>query len=35
VAQRIRRAERELSVSLDDPDQRLAVHLASRALRLT
>jgi PucR family transcriptional regulator, purine catabolism regulatory protein len=35
VAQRIRRAERELSVSLDDPDQRFAVHLASRALRLT
>jgi hypothetical protein len=35
VAQRIRRAEQELSVSLDDPDQRLAVHLASRALRLT
>jgi PucR family transcriptional regulator, purine catabolism regulatory protein len=34
VAQRIRRAEQELSVSLDDPDQRLAVHLASRALRL-
>jgi PucR family transcriptional regulator, purine catabolism regulatory protein len=34
VAQRIRRAEQELSVSLDDPDQRLAVHLASRMLRI-
>lgn len=34
VAQRIRRAEEELSVSLANPDERLAVHLACRALRL-
>lgn len=35
VAQRIRRAEKELSVSLEDPDQCLAIHLASRVLRLS
>lgn len=34
-AQRVRRAERELAVSLDDPGQRLAVHLATRVLRVT
>ncbi len=34
VAQRIRRAETELSVSFANPDERLAVHLACRALRL-
>lgn len=34
VAQRIRRAETELSVSFSNPDERLAVHLACRALRL-